>query len=298
MRRFVAIPTCWPTLLVAIVIYLSYGLLTWFYHELPGWLIFIIGGYLIAWHGSLQHEVVHGHPTKSRWFNEALIFLSLWLWLPFRSYRRSHLLHHRNQYLTDPEQDPESFYVTWQTWKTLAIPIRGYLWVYNTALGRLLLSPFGFIIGFWSTEIKHLWRRDKHHIHAFLWHIPACALVLIWVLGICQIPFIEYFFLFIYPGLSLTSLRSFLEHQARPESAQRSVIVEAGPVMSLLYLNNNLHALHHAEPATPWYHLRTLWRERRDNILTLNNDYYYRDYSEVIRRHGFTPKEPPYIREA
>ena len=298
MKRFFAIPPYWPTLLVAAAIYLSYGLLTWFYHELPGWFIFIAGGYVIAWHGSLQHEVVHGNPTASRWLNEALIFPSLWLWLPFRSYQRSHLLHHRNQYLTDPKQDPESFYVTAQTWKTLAAPIRGYLWIYNTALGRLLLSPFAFTIGFWNTEIKRLWRDlwsdDKHSISALLWHIPACALVLIWVSGICQIPLIEYLLLFIYPSLSLTSLRSFLEHQATPESAHRSVIVDAGPIMSMLYLCNNLHALHHAKPATPWYQVKNLWQQNRAEILALNNAYYYRGYSEVIRRHGLKPKEPPY----
>lgn len=290
----VAIPSYWPTLLVTTVIYLSYGLLTWFYHELPGWLIFIIGGYLVAWHGSLQHEVVHGHPTTSRWLNDALVFPSLWLWLPFQSYRRNHLLHHRNRYLTDPEQDPESFYHTPQSWAALSNSARAFFWIYNTALGRLIFSPFVFVIGFWRAELKHLIHGDKHSIKALLMHIPACALVLIWVSGICQIPLLEYAGLFIYPGLALTSLRSFLEHQAVPESSERSVIIEAGPVMSLLYLFNNLHALHHAEPSTPWYRLPARWRERRDEILRLNKAYYYRGYHEVIWRHGLIAKERPY----
>ena len=42
----------------------------------------------------------------------------------------------------------------------------------------------------------------------------AVALVLIWVMGICHIPLWQYLLLYVYPGLSLTLLRSFAEHRA------------------------------------------------------------------------------------
>ena len=50
----------WPTLAVAVAIYAGYALLTLNYHNLPWWLVLPAGGLLLAWHGSLQHEAVHG----------------------------------------------------------------------------------------------------------------------------------------------------------------------------------------------------------------------------------------------
>jgi fatty acid desaturase len=288
-------PPYWPTLAVAAVVYMSFVTLTWFYEMLPWWLLMPVGAYLIAWHGSLQHEVVHGHPGRRRGFNEALIFPSLWLWMPFRIYRNSHLLHHRNRYLTDPARDPESFYVSPRTWARLGKPGRYYLWIYNTALGRLLLAPLTMTTTFFYAELKRLLAGDTRHLTAWLWHIPACALVLFWVMGVCGIPLFEYLLLFVYPGLTLSALRSFVEHRATADTEQRSVIIEAGALLSLLYLNNNLHALHHGEPATPWYRLPQRWRSCREELLKRNGHYYYRGYFEVIRRHLLWPKERPYL---
>ena len=51
----------WPTLAVAAAIYLSFAGLTWYHEALPWWVLFTAGGFVVAWHGSLQHEVIHGH---------------------------------------------------------------------------------------------------------------------------------------------------------------------------------------------------------------------------------------------
>ncbi len=59
----------WPTILLAASVYLIFGLLTWFYHALPWWLVLPLGGYLVGLHGSLQHEAIHGHPTNRPWLN-------------------------------------------------------------------------------------------------------------------------------------------------------------------------------------------------------------------------------------
>src|SRR3546814_1028675 len=74
-----------PTLLCAAAVYGGFGLVTWFHAALPWWVLLPLGAYLLAWHGSLQHEVTHGHPTPSAVFNELLVLPSLWLWMPFRS---------------------------------------------------------------------------------------------------------------------------------------------------------------------------------------------------------------------
>ena len=109
---------------------------------------------------------------------------------------------------------------------------------------------------------------------------------------VCEIPLLAYLLLIVYPGISLTLLRSFAEHRARPEVGERMAIVESGPLMSLLYLNNNLHYVHHDIPRMAWYRLPARWLARRDEIFAANGAYRYSGYGEIIRRFAFTRREP------
>lgn len=65
-----------------------------------------------TWYLSLQHELIHGHPTRVAWFNQLLGTLPLAVWYPYGLYRDSHLAHHRHDHLTMPTDDPESYYFT------------------------------------------------------------------------------------------------------------------------------------------------------------------------------------------
>ena len=51
-------------------------------------------------------------------------------------------------------------------------------------------------------------------------------------------------------GWSISLVRSFAEHRF-VDGGTQSAVVRAGPVMSLLFLNNNLHLSHHADLACP-----------------------------------------------
>ena len=283
----------WPTVAVAAAIYAGFGLLTWNYQMLPWWLIVPLGGFVVAWHGSLQHEVVHGHPTPWRLLNEAFVFPSLWLWLPFRLYRISHLTHHQDARLTDPMEDPESYYVSREDWERLGALARASLWARNTLLGRMLLEPPYCTVRLWWAEARRLARGDTSHVGAWAVHLAGCATVLAWVVGVCGIPVLDYVVFFAFPGLALTLMRSFLEHQARESVGERSVIIEAGPIFSLMYLNNNIHILHHLEPRTPWYKLPKFYRQRRAELLARNGGYLLRGYGEVAARYLLRPKEAP-----
>ena len=283
----------WPTLLVAAAVYGGFGFATWFHGALPWWLLLPLGGFLVAWHGSLQHEAVHGHPTPWAWVNETLVFPSLWLWLPFRLYRVSHLTHHDDAVLTDPALDPESYYVAAADWDRMGPLGRAYFWAANTLAGRLLIGPLHCVWQVMASEIPRLARGDTANLAPWLAHLAGSALVLVWVLGVCGMPLLDYIVFFVYPGLSLTLLRSFLEHQARPETGERSVLVEAGWPLALMFLNNNLHALHHAEPGLAWYKLPARYRERRAELLEINGGYRYGGYLEIAGRYLFKPKEHP-----
>src|SRR6218665_675123 len=70
----------WQTVALAIVIYGGFLVATWFWQSLPLVAVIVIGGWLVAWQGSLQHEVIHGHPTRSRRINDAIGWPPLSLW--------------------------------------------------------------------------------------------------------------------------------------------------------------------------------------------------------------------------
>lgn len=284
----------WPTVLVAATIYLLFGLLTWFHAELPWWLLVPAGAYLVAWHGSLQHEVVHGHPTRWAWVNRLLVFPSLWLWIPFELYRVSHLTHHIDRNISDPTEDPESYYLTPRQWAEAPASERALLWVHNTFLGRLILGPLRCLYRLYTSEVRRLLSGDTVNLRAWLTHAVSVALVLGWVSWACGMAVWQYLLFFVYPGMALTLVRSFLEHRAVAAPEERTVVVEAGPAMSLLFLNNNLHAAHHAEPGCPWYRLPACYAERKSELLERNGGYLYRGgYLEILARHLIWPKEHP-----
>jgi fatty acid desaturase len=60
----------------------------------------------------------------------------------------------------------------------------------------------------------------------------------------------------------------------------------------LLFLNNNLHAVHHERPSVPWYKMRSIYRAERERLLRREGDYRHRSYWEIMRRYFFHPKEP------
>jgi len=282
----------WPTMAVTAAIYVGYAALTLNYHSLPWWLLLPAGGFLLAWHGSLQHEVVHGHPTGLPWLNRALVFPSLWLWMPLEVYADTHLRHHRDESITDPLEDPESYYLSEDDWARAGRLRRSLLRFHNTALGRLLLGPIVSVWRLLVVETEAFAAGDFRHLKAWALHLLGCVPVLIWVMAVCKIPLLAYLLLFVYPGISLTLLRSFAEHQAHPEINKRLAIVESGPVMSLLYLNNNLHYVHHRAPRLAWYRLPARWRAHRDQVLAANGGYRYAGYGEIILRYALTGRQP------
>jgi fatty acid desaturase len=282
----------WPTIGVAALIYAAFGLLTWTHHLLPWWAVLPLGGYIVCLHGSLQHEVAHNHPTRTAWINEALVFPSLWLWLPFRIYRESHLTHHRDERLTCPVEDPESNYMSAETWERMGPAARVFRRALGTVAGRLVLGPPFYVGRLLVEELDRLIKRDRSHLIAWAIHIPGAGLVLVWAVGVCAIPVEDYILLYAYPGLALTVLRSYCEHRAVPAVGERTGIVEAGPLMSLMYLNNNLHAVHHAKASLAWYKLPALYRERRAEFLAANGEYVFQGYWQIVLRYLLSPKEP------
>lgn len=281
----------WPTILLFLAVYAAFGALTFLGAGLPWWVLLPFGAYLVCLHGSMQHEALHGHPTRHAWLNAALVYPSLSLWLPYLRYARLHRLHHRNELLTDPREDPESFYLLPERWASLSAPTRLLYRFNNTLAGRMLVGPAIACVRLVADDIARARGGERGIGSAWLAHLPAAGLTLCWILAVCGMPLWVYLAAFVYPGASLMLLRSYLEHRAHEEVEARTVIVEAGPVMSLLYLNNNLHAAHHAEPGLAWYRLPGWYRQRRDQLLAANRGYRLDGYASIARRYLIAAKE-------
>lgn len=285
----------WPTIGLIAAVYATLIALVWFHASLPWWLILPIGAYCTALHASLQHEVLHGHPTGNRRLNEALVFATPALWLPYLRYKQTHLAHHNDSNLTDPRLDPESYYLLPEAWAAMPGIRRLLFEINHTLAGRMLIGPAISIVQFWSSEWRSIAAGNRENTVAWAWFVPACGLTLWYVVWVCGMPFWLYYLLIAYPGISLALVRSYCEHQAAPDVNHRTIIVEASPFWSLLFLNNNLHVAHHSRPALAWYKIPAFYRADRDRLITQNNGYLMKGYGEIFRRYFLKPKEPiPY----
>jgi fatty acid desaturase len=286
-------PVEWPTIGLALGVYAILGSVVWFHEILPWWIILLVGSYCAALHSSLQHEILHGHPTRSRFFNEALIFLIPTLWVPYQRYKETHLQHHNNQHLTDPARDPESFYLLPDDWAHMPGIKRILFQVNQTLGGRMLLGPAVSIVRFWSADFRDILWGDRSKARAWAMFALSCTLVLSYVAW-CGMPIWQYILLIAYPSISLAMIRGYCEHQAAEEVDHRTIVVECSAFWSLLFLNNNLHVAHHERPSIAWYKLPAYFAAERETILARNNGYRM-TYAEIFWRYFFRAKEPlPY----
>ncbi len=272
----------WPTLVLAVVIYGGWLVVTAFHAMIP-WPFLLIGGaWLIAWQSSLQHEVIHGHPTNTRAINDAIGFPPLALWLPYSIYRREHIAHHTTPHLTDPFDDSESNY----------LPHPGGLAHALAALeailaSRLIVGPPIRVCRFWWSEMRRLAHNPVTVARDWLPHLVGVMLVILW-LNLVGLSLSRYLLLFVWPGIALSLIRSFAEHRASADpSARTALVTDFGP-LALLFLNNNLHTWHHARPGVPWYRLPTLHHADPQAFAQAPR---YPGYGAIIARYMFRPHD-------
>ncbi len=281
----------WPTVGMLGLCYGTWLLATWFLGGEYGWLWLPIAALSITFHSSLQHEAVHGHPTRFKAANAALVFPALGLFMPYGRFRALHRAHHATGALTDPVQDTESFYLAPEAWARAPLPLRWLLKAQNTLVGRVTLGPAIALARFYRGELRALSEGAPDVAAAWLLHVPAVACVLVWTQLVCGVGALEYG-LVAYAGYGVLMLRTFAEHRAHPDQAGRSVVIEDRGPLAWLFLNNNLHAVHHRHPGAPWYLLPRLYACTKPQTLARNGGYRFDSYWVLFRRYGFRTKEP------
>jgi fatty acid desaturase len=280
-----------PTWGVAAAVHSGFLLVTWNFQTLPLWLAAPLAALLLAWHGSLQHETIHGHPTRFKSVNTAIGAVPLALWLPYALYRESHLRHHADpSSLTLPGRDPESHYLAAGARNSMRLASYVVRRLNCTLAGRLILGPTIIVLRLWASEF----RRPMDGWRAGVWirHVIGVAIMLSWVIGVCGISLPLYLGAMVYPSISLALLRSFAEHRAASHPRHRTAIVEAHPFWALLFLNNQLHFVHHAEPILPWYALPRAWRDMKPSSIIGPGLVFSGGYREVARKYLFRPFIP------
>ncbi len=121
--------------------------------------------------------------------------------------------------------------------------------------------------------------------------LPGVALVALWLWASGGMGFWPYL-ASVWIGFGLLKIRTFLEHRAHEKVRGRTVIIEDRGPLSLLFLNNNFHAVHHAKPGVPWYRLPEIYAAQKDEWQRRNDNYVFRSYREVFGRYLIRAKDP------
>jgi fatty acid desaturase len=282
----------WPTWAVWAGHYGAFAALTWFWTAVPLWLSLPLAAYIICLNAHLMHEVLHGHPTRSRSVNRLLVLPNLTAWIPYEIYRDSHIAHHRTHHLAHPTDDPESFYVLPSDWARHSAPMRWLLRVNNSMAGRMLIGPVLIIGRFWASEIRRYANGDTAYLGAWGILLLSNLTLGLWLFAVCEVPVWQYALAF-YAGAALMTVRSFIEHRPAGDQDARCAIVEGGPLMQLLFLNNCFHLVHHDRPELPWYEIPAVYRADREGWKARTRGHWFPGYWSVMKRYALTPKDSP-----
>jgi fatty acid desaturase len=280
----------WPTLAVLAGCYALWAAGVFLLPQVSLWLAVPLVALTAALHSSLTHEAIHGHPTGWPLVNALLLAPPLTLFVPYERFRDLHLAHHRDEFLTDPYDDPETNYLDPAVWDRLPPATRRLLRFNNTLAGRILVGP---VLGLWTfirADIRTIRAGDRAVARAWALHLPAAAAVVCCV-ALSPLPLWAYL-LSLQGAFGLLKIRTFLEHRAHEKARGRTVVIEDRGPLAFLFLNNNLHVVHHMHPRVAWYRLPALWRARADHYLARNDGYRYASYAEVFRRHFLRAKDP------
>lgn len=281
----------WPTLLLILTVFAGWFAITYAYGQLPLWIVVPAGVLLLTLHGSLQHEMVHGHPTRWLDLNRALGMVPLSLWLPFERYRQTHRIHHNDERLTDPLDDPESYYFTPEEWARVGPFTRLFFRIEQTLAGRVAIGCFFRIGRFLQAEFLGIVRNERDLRAIWVEHLLWCVPIVLWLHVVCEMPVWVYLVALVIPANGIQLIRSFAEHRARPSARERIAVVEGSWILGPLFLFNNLHSLHHEAPGIPWYQYIGRYREIRERLLRENGGLVYDTYFDVARRFLFRPHD-------
>jgi fatty acid desaturase len=291
-QRFTA-RTEWPTWLLLIGVYGGWFAIVlnsqWLGRGLSTLLLIPL---LVLWL-SVQHELLHGHPTRWTLVNKILGYAPFAVWYPYTLYRDSHLLHHREEGLTVPGVDPESRYLTRVGWQGSSLFERSLHWLNKTVLGRFVIGAPLALMALAKEELMRLKNGERQAWLMWLTHAAFTLLMLWFIARFSVLPVWYYLLLISVPALSIAMIRSYHEHRPHAQPEQRTVLNEAAWPWRWLFLNLNFHLVHHDLPKLAWYDLPKVYRTHREQWIARSGGFLVQGYGEFWRRNGFKPIDSP-----
>ena len=288
----------WPTWILWATIMGGWLAVIANFQRLPLWFSTPVLIVLGAWFMSFQHELTHGHPTRSATINRLLGLLPLAVWYPYDTYKVNHLIHHDDARLTEPGVDTESNYVD-----DAVAPYLGAvgLWLktsQRTVLGRIVIGPALVILDLVKVTVAELARGQFAMARVWAVHLPLLA-ALLWALQTyAGISARYYCFVIGYFALGLAMLRSLYEHRPAANPAHRTVINEAALPWRLLFLNNNYHVVHHVYPGVQWYKIAAMYAAEPDRYKAINGGFVLPGYLWLIRHFAWKPIDSAVLGQA
>ena len=241
----------------------------------------------------MQHETIHGHPFRRQWINDVIGSIPVTLWIPYFSFKKDHIEHHQSD-LTHPGLDNESYYVSPEAWARAGKIRRAAYWANRTILFRMFVWTVVSTLTYLWSIIRQMLRGDKQAWFAMAVHAAGLVVVAYLVRSVAGMPLWQFALGTTYGGRILNAIRPFPEHKYQDGTETRTAMVMAGPFMSLLMLNNNLHVAHHEQPGVAWYEVpkmservNAVERAREVGLL------YEGGYAEVFRKFSFKPMGAP-----
>ena len=179
-------------------------------------------------------------------------------------------------------------------WQKSGRFLRTLYWANRTLAFRLTVWSVFSAVQYFIADAWRAIRNIDNARSAWLLHFPAIVAVIYIVTRQAEMSLLEYVIGGVFGSHSLNMMRSFAEHKTLQDESTRTAMIDAGRIMSLLMLNNNLHVAHHDQPWTPWYEVpqvaaRLNAYERAEQIDCL----YRGGYGEIIRRFTFRPYDQP-----
>ncbi len=282
----------WPTWILIASVHGSWFALLQYYHSIGPIIAAPLLIVVCALHGSMCHELIHGHPTRITMLNSLFGSIPLTLFLPYSIYRESHLNHHHDENITLPGKDPESYYCSASEYQRKSRLGKIFAWMNMTIAGRLLFNPALEIYRLGGLAFNTLKTGDADALRVWGIHLVSVALLMLLVVQYFQVPWWHYL-LIAYFANSLTRVRSFYEHRARFAVSERTVLMEPCWFFRILFLNLNFHLAHHENPSIPWYRLGDYYRDHRSDLISRSGNFYYGGYRHWLLGFLFRPVDSP-----
>lgn len=280
-----------PTLFLIAMTYCIWFSLVFILNAVSLWLIVPLMGLVLTFHSSLQHEAIHGHPIPNEMCSTVLVYPPIGLWIPYERFKELHIKHHKNEIISNPQNDPETNYIYPENWKKIPYLLQKIMCFNNTLFGYVFIKTIIKEISFICSEIKIIYSGNWKIFFVWIRHLIGITIILISINYYSNVPIWAYL-ISSYIGNAILNIRTFLEHRAHKNPLKKSVIIEDQGILAMLFLNNNFHSLHHARPHISWYKLPKLYFDNKHFYLKQNGNYLYKSYLEVFTKYLFKIKEP------